>query len=289
MNKLTFMLLAAGLGIAFNRPALAAEDQAPPLAFAAPSNSDIPNTEQGKQILYGKRLLAETKRLLPENVGDGMNCNSCHLGHGKQPLGSPYVTASRNYPMYNPRAGRPVTLAERINGCFLRSMNGKAVPVDSPEMKAMLSYFEWLDQDLPRDQGPINMKGKGIGLKKLDKSLMPDPENGRKIYDQQCAMCHGGNGEGMKDAQGEYIFPPLWGDDSFNIGAGMARTYTAAAFVLHNMPVAHGLNGRLGQGNSMTEQEAIDVADYFSHQPRPDFAPKVNDWPKGGKPKDARY
>jgi len=25
-----------------------------------------------------------------------------------------------------------------------------------------------------------------------------------------------------------------------------------------------------------------------THQPRPPFAPAKNDWPKGGKPKDAR-
>ena len=38
-----------------------------------------------------------------------------------------------------------------------------------------------------------------------------------------------------------------------------------------------------------TIQEAVDVAAYFSQQPRPDFADKLKDWPKGGKPVDARY
>jgi thiosulfate dehydrogenase len=33
----------------------------------------------------------------------------------------------------------------------------------------------------------------------------------------------------------------------------------------------------------------VDVAEYFSHQPRPDFAPKLKDWPNGKKPADARY
>ena len=35
--------------------------------------------------------------------------------------------------------------------------------------------------------------------------------------------------------------------------------------------------------------EAVDVAAYFSGQPRPDFPDKVKDWPNGGKPVDARY
>ena len=30
-------------------------------------------------------------------------------------------------------------------------------------------------------------------------------------------------------------------------------------------------------------------AAFVTHQPRPDFPGKENDWPKGGKPVDARY
>lgn len=213
-----------------------------------------------------------------------MNCTSCHLNGGKLAFGSPFVGTSLAYPMYNPRAGREVTLKERVNGCFLRSMNGKPLPPDSNEMKAIIAYMEWLSTGLTKD---AKVEGRGIG--KIDDTLVPDPVNGQKIYDQQCAICHGGNGEGLKDARGEYVFPPLWGDDSFNIGAGMARTYTAAAFVKRNMPIGHGLNGLLGQGGALTDQKAMDVAEYFSHQPRPDFPAKVKDWPKGGKPKDARY
>lgn len=289
MSKLTQTLLAGLMGIAATAAAWA-QDAAPapaPVPFAVPADSTIPKGELGDLILYGKRLMTETKRLLPDNVGDGLNCTSCHLSGGKIPMGSPFAGTSNSFPQYNPRAGREVTLAERINGCFLRSMNGKALAPESREMKAMIAYTDWLSTALP--QGASKVQGKGIGLAKLDKDLVPDPVKGKNIYDQQCAMCHGADGEGMKDARNEYIFPPLWGDESFNIGAGMARTYTAAAFVLNNMPIGHGMNSLLGQGGSMTQQDAVDVADYFSHQPRPDFAPKVNDWPKGKKPKDARY
>ena len=83
------------------------------------------------------------------------------------------------------------------------------------------------------------------------------------------------------------MFPPLWGDRSFNVGAGMARTETAAAFVKHNMPIGFREHFPLGQGG-LSDQEAVDVADYFSHMPRPAFPAMVNDWPDGHKPKDAR-
>lgn len=286
MRNLTKTVLAGLVGIAAMLPAAWAQEAAP-IKFAVPRDSAMPAGEKGELVLYGKRLMTETKRLLPDNVGAEMNCASCHLLGGKVPYGSPFLGTWNAFPQYAPRAGREINLAERINGCFLRSMNGKPLKPDSHEMKAMLVYMEWLSSGLPNEKKKFNIEGKGIG--KVNTDLVPDPVNGKKIYDQQCTACHGANGEGIRDARGEMVFPPLWGDQSFNVGAGMARTYTAAAFVLRNMPVGHGLDGLLGQGGAMTEQEAVDVAEYFSHQPRPDFPAKVKDWPNGGKPKDARY
>lgn len=249
-----------------------------------PHIADIPNDDSGKQILFGRRLLAETSKLIPDNVGAALSCDSCHLNGGNVAFASPYLGMSVNYPHDNPRAGRKVTLVERVNGCLLRSMNGKVLPVDSPEMKAMIAYFDWLSAGLPR-----NAKVEGAGIGKVDTNLVPDPVRGKEIYESKCSECHGKDGEGLKNAGGEFVFPPLWGNQSFNIGAGMARTYTAAAFIKNNMPIAYGLNAPLGQGGALSDQDAVDVAEYFTHQPRPDFPPKVNDWPNGGKPKDARY
>lgn len=241
---------------------------------------DEPNDEQ---LVRGMRLNAETRKLLPDNVGNDLNCSSCHLNAGTVADGSPYVGVSAFFPSYAPRAGKEITMEERINGCFRRSMNGKPLKVDSDDMKAMVAYFDWMrGETKPEDKVP----GRGVG--KIDQSLVPDPVNGQKIYAAQCAVCHGANGEGLKDDVGRLVYPPLWGDRSFNIGAGMARTYTAAAFVKRNMPIGFHEKFPLGQGG-LTDQEALDVADYFSHMPRPDFSDKLKDWPNGGKPKDARY
>ena len=131
-------------------------------------------------------------------------------------------------------------------------------------------------------------KIEGRGTVKIDRTIKPDPSRGEKLYKAECAVCHGENGEGAKNAAGDWIFPPLWGNELFNIGAGMARTYTAAGFIKANMPVAHVPNFPQDQGG-LSDQDAVDIAEYFTHQPRPDFPAKVNDWPKGGKPADARY
>ena len=252
--------------------------------FETPRLADMLKEKNAEQLVLGARLNIDTARMLPRHVGAGMNCASCHLNAGTVADGSPYIGVSAFFPSYAPRAGRTITLEDRINGCFLRSMNGKPLPIDGDDMKAMVAYFDWMKRETrPEDK----VEGRGVG--KIDPGIVPDPENGKKIYAAQCALCHGANGEGIKNAKGEMVYPPLWGDESFNIGAGMARTYTAAAFVKRNMPIAfHGIFP-LGQGNGLSDQEAVDVAEYFSHMPRPDFAPKARDWPNGKKPADARY
>lgn len=134
-------------------------------SYQVPQNTAMQNEPNYQQILYGQRLLDDTKRLLPNNVGADMNCNSCHIAHGKVPLGDPYINSFNAYPSYNPRAAKEVTLTERINGCFRRSMNGKPLPPQSAEMKAMLAYMQWLSKTVPKT-----------------------------IFAQKCASCHGEQG-----------------------------------------------------------------------------------------------
>ena len=252
--------------------------------YVVPGPTDVLGHENADLIVYGGRLLNDTKRLLPNNVGASMNCNSCHIANGKEQKGAPYINSYNSYPKKMPRAGKMVDLEMRINGCFQRSMNGKPLDVNSKEMKAMVAYMAWLSEGLPK-KANIQMDAGG----KIDESLVPNPERGKLLYSQQCATCHGDNGQGLKDARGDNVFPPLWGDESFNIGAGMARTYKAAAFIRDNMPMSVQKDGAWGQGGVLSDQDAVDIAEYFTHQPRPDFAGKVKDWPEGKKPKDARY
>ena len=138
----------------------------------------------------------------------------------------------------------------------------------------MLAYIQWLSRDV--DYANARTHG---GFGSIDVSLIADPVRGRQIYSDRCASCHGANGLGVRSKTG-YSVPPLWGAESFNDGAGMARTYTAAAFVKFNMPY--------NAAGSLSDQQALDVAEYFTHQSRPVYAGKSADWPKGDRPRDAR-
>jgi thiosulfate dehydrogenase len=105
---------------------------------------------------------------------------------------------------------------------------------------------------------------------------VPDAGRGAQLYAQRCASCHGQDGAGLKAANGSYVMPPLWGPQSFNDGAGMARASVAAAFVRTKMP--------LGRGGSLDEQDAWDLAAFMTGAPRPAFAGGAKDYPKGGRP-----
>lgn len=246
-----------------------------PAPFALPADDSIPAGPIGDAIKLGRSLIANTKKLLPANVGNGLNCGNCHLGGGTVALAGPYVGLWGVFPEYRDREGRINSLQERVNDCFRHSMNGVALAMDSDEMNAILMYIQWLSTGVP-----VGTPVAGRGMGTVDTSLKPDPARGLQIYAAKCASCHGAEGGGTPNPAGGYVFPPVWGDASYNIGAGMAHTYTAAAFIKHNMP--------LGQGGSLRDQEAVDVAEFVSHQPRPAYPPAEDDHARGNKPKDAR-
>jgi thiosulfate dehydrogenase len=255
--------------------ALSPAHAAAPAPFKVPADSTIPAGPEGNAVRLGKTLITDTKKLLPRNVGNDLTCTNCHLGAGTRQYAGPFVGLWGVFPEYNSRDGRIDSLQQRINDCFVRSMDGKALVLDSGEMNAILMYIRWLSTGVPVGEEVV---GRGMGA--IDTALKPDAVRGRQVYAQKCASCHADNGAGIGNPSGGYVFPPVWGKASFNVGAGLARTYTAAAFIKHNMP--------LGQGDTLSDQDAVDVAEYVAHQPRPAYAPARADYAKGTKPKDAR-
>ena len=244
--------------------------------FDPPDESTIPQGPLGDAIRLGERVLTQTRVAAPAYVGNALNCTSCHLAAGRTPDASPWVGVYGVFPEYRSRSGAVASLQDRVNDCFRRSLNGKALPDDSPQMRGILAYMAWLSKGVPTG---VDVQGRGF--RRVVSGHVPDEARGLGVFSARCAACHAPDGQGRQGADGAWTAPPLWGPQSFNIGAGMARLGTAAAFVRWNMP--------LGQGGSLTDEEALDVAAYFTRQPRPDFAAKSADWPKGGRPADARY
>jgi thiosulfate dehydrogenase len=270
VGLLVTIAAAIGLGVCISM-ALAAED-----VYPGWNDAPDPQGPVGEAIVLGRRVLTKTAQSAPAYSGNALNCTSCHLNAGRTPWSSPWVGIWGVFPEYRSRSARVISLQDRINDCFERSMNGKALPPASPEMIGILAYMQWLSREVPTGQSVT-----GRGFVRMKSKQPPDRERGARVYAQKCAVCHGEQGQGMPTASGEMLYPPLWGPKSFNIGAGMARLNTAAAFVKANMP--------FDQPGSLSDEEAFDVAAFFTRQPRPDFAGKSADWAQGGKPEDARY
>lgn len=240
--------------------------QAEEKGWKVPAESSIPAGEVGDQIRYGKELVAHTAAYLgPKGsvavIANGMNCQNCHNDAGTKPFGINYSAVASTYPQFRPRANAMVSIVERINGCFQRSMNGVKLDPESKEMKAMVAYIEWVGSEVPKGERPEN-----AGIKKLAYlDIAADPKIGSAVYAQHCQSCHGGNGEGILNAKGnEYIYPPLWGDDSYNDGAGLYRLRNFAGFVKYNMPFGVTVNNPI-----LTDEEAWHVAAFVNSQPRP--------------------
>jgi thiosulfate dehydrogenase len=229
----------------------------------------VPNTPIGIAIRRGRALMAATRDSLPRHVNSDLRCFSCHLANGTQPGAIPFTGVYSRFPQYRSRNGLINLLEDRINDCFERSMNGKAIPRDGADMRAIVAYLAYVSRGVA-PPGDIP----GIGVVELP-VLTPDTARGRLVFAETCVRCHGANGAGTA------LAPPLWGPRSFNIGAGMARLRTAAAFIRVNMP-----NDR---AVTLTDQQANDVAAYVVARPRPDFAGKARDWPHGDPPPDVAY
>lgn len=237
----------------------------------------LPEGPDKDAVMLGYHLSVDTPHYAPGHVpGGAMSCASCHIGAGTTPHASPWYGMTGVTPAYTARSATVESLAQRINNCFRRSENGVPLALDSAEMNGLLAYMAFVSREVP---GGAFGPGRGMGKVANIANMTPDPVHGKAIYAERCASCHGVDGQGTQSG-GRYVFPPLWGEGSFNIGASMSRIRTAAAFIKHNMPLG---NATLG------DQDALDVAAFVTHQPRPDFPGKEHDWPKGGKPVDARY
>jgi thiosulfate dehydrogenase len=236
------------------KAAAAQASTAPPLPVGDPNPAHFPKGPLGQSIRLGWEIFTATPTYASAYVGNRLNCSDCHLEDGTQPYASPLAGVPGLFPMYNKRAGRVISLADRIQECFIRSENGHPLPYRSPQLVALIAYLQWLSRGQPDGRAV-----RGRGLVKLP-ALRGNPARGARIYAQKCVVCHQPNGGGYP-----MLAPPIWGPHSFSTGAGMSQVAKLAAFIAHNMPK--------NAPGSLTPQQAFDVAAYVDSQPRPKMNP----------------
>jgi thiosulfate dehydrogenase len=210
-----------------------------------------------------------------------MNCQNCHLEAGAKPWGNNLAAVYATYPQFRARSNNVQDIYGRVNDCFKRSLNGQAIDTNSLEMLSIYSYIKWLGARVKKGQKPAN-----AGLPKLpilDRAA--SPQKGKFVYTSYCQACHGKQGEGLLSNNGTYVYPPLWGKNSYNNGAGLYRVSSLASFVSNNMP----LGSATHSDPALTNEQVWDVSAFVNSQSRPEIS-QVHDYPdRAKKPFDFPY
>jgi thiosulfate dehydrogenase len=270
-------------------------------AWDFPSNpltdATLDDSRLSKEIRWGYRIFtntpAEAGRFAP---GRG-SCNNCHLNAGQREKALPLVNVAGLFPEYNRRAGRLISLGDRIVDCFLRSENatGKlernggghhaeedldALPSPtSREVLALSAYLTWLSRGAEVGKNPSWRGQNTIPNKALIPIGKLDKQKGESIFIERCTSCHGVDGQGV--AVGDKRPGPLWGPDSWNDGAGAARVYTLAGIIRYSMPY-------LDPGN-LSDADAQHLAAFIDSRPRPSYPFKDQDYLTEPLPPDSVY
>jgi thiosulfate dehydrogenase len=258
--------------------------------WTPPDITQVGQDASGTLVRYGYALFTDTANQIGPSVsdftrrfsGNNLTCQNCHLRGGTQPFAMPLTGIWERFPQYRAREGRVVTLEDRINGCMERSMNGRLLPIESREMKALVGFMRWLSNGVPAG---ARLVGAGT-LRIKEPPRAADLGRGAEVYRETCSVCHGPTGSGVRAKNGAgYQFPPLWGTDSYNNGAGMARILTVGAYAMHNMPL-----GATFSTPVLTDADAYDVAGYLVSQQRPEKGSLEKDFPiRLQKPIDTPY
>jgi len=238
-----------------------------------------PDGKLGKMVKLGEDILLHTNThpLTKDFVGNKLTCGNCHLAgaDGKPGTGlgmSTLIGTATVFPAFSGREKTVLTLEDRSNNCFMRSMNGKRLIVDSEASIAIAAYITWLSTGLPIQMnaqypiGPLNMEkflqGEKFAMMQFD-ATHQNYLNGQTIYEKRCARCHGIDGAGHEEN------PPLWGKDAngrwlaYNTGSTMSDLDHGAVWIQSNMP--------LREEGTLSDQEAADVTLYVNAQERADF------------------
>jgi thiosulfate dehydrogenase len=283
-------LLAAGAIVEVSDPQARAEITT---IWTVPEIGALPRDAHGLQVREGRDLVTATYAYIGPNVpdpskryaGNNLACSNCHLEAGTKKFGLPLFGLYNDFPQYSARSGGEISIEDRINSCMTRSMNGRPLSHDAPEMQAIVAYIKFLSTGVARNQ---RVPGLGTGqMPELRRAAAP--ARGEPHYLRNCAACHNTDGSGVRGSIAGsdlgYVMPPLWGRDTFNDGAGMARIINLANFIHFNMP--HGADYLNPQ---VSVDDAWDIAAFVLSHPRPHLAGTEHDFPNLlTKPVDTPY
>ena len=151
----------------------------PPI-WTVPEIGALPNDDLGRLIRRGPR--SDHRDLCAYRSGGRRSRQAlCRQQSGLHQLPpawrGPRSSGSRSTAftaIFRPTAsasGTEISLEDRLNSCMTRSMNGRPIPNDAPEMKALVAYIKFLSTGVPPGE---KLPGLGTGtMPELNRAADP--------------------------------------------------------------------------------------------------------------------
>jgi thiosulfate dehydrogenase len=260
------------------------------------TDETLDDSAPSNEIKWGFRIFTNTPGEAPQLSPGKGSCNNCHLNAGQREGALPLVGVAEWFPQYSDRAGRLITLEDRIVDCFLREQNATerhAAPrgkrdVNGPdelpspttkEVVAVSAYLKWLSHGLDAGTRPWWYGQNVIAPEARIPVAHLEAAQGEAIFTARCVSCHGPDGQGVW--VGDKKAGPLWGPGSWNDGADAARIYPLAGFIRYAMPYL--------EPGSLSDADAQQLAAFINSKPRPAFPHKAEDYPAVPLPAGSVY
>ena len=223
-----------------------------------PASKEPVGDKLAEVVKLGEAIVKSTTThpLSKEYVGNALNCTSCHLDNGKHEKAGTFLGAATAYPAWSPRENRVITLEDRVLNCFMRSCNGTRPPLGSQVSVAVTAYITSLSQGQSLRMNSKRPVGPGAIHLLAIKADQADINRGASLYASRCAECH------REDGQGDQDYPPVWGERSYNDGAGLSSVENLAAWLKVAMPLDE---------TDLTDQQSLDIAAYVNSHKRSHF------------------
>lgn len=240
-----------------------------------PDIRSLNSSPENDLIKYGHELIVHTALYFGPHgristLSNGLNCQNCHLDAGTRLYSNNFYSVATTYPRFRDRSGTVETINKRIWDCFHRSLVGNAVDTNTREIKAMAAYISWTGKSISSIRNIEGVANEEIPFI----TRAADPAKGSVIYTTRCKSCHGTDGQGIISSDSiSYRYPPLWGNHSYAVSAGMYRLSRLASYVRNNMPP-----GASYKHPELINEDAWDVAAYLNSHPHPNII-FASDWP----------
>ncbi len=228
----------------------------------------IPKGDIAPYIVRGCNIFTRTKDNRPVGYGfwkTKMNCTSCHLEGGTKEYAMHVGDGVVSYPGVYSSNNIVYTNRMRVARCYAHSINEILYGANSEYYKLITLYMAWVAE---KSHIPIGAQRVSRGIQNVRGTAARHSSNmaGQKAYINKCQRCHGQAGYGIDRYKNtpDFYPPPINGSEAFIHAATLANPSRFASFILNNMP-----QGATHDFPLITEQEALDIAEFISVQTRP--------------------